>query len=282
MKLLKLVALLVAVITVSGIPHMLKDAEREYLKRAIIRSMKEKFGQQKVAAPNDFKTDEDLDAIIPQINADTTSAQINADTTSAQIKADTTYTVDIKEDDTSPRYGCSLAVGDVYPKNDTQIISLGYKLRTECVKICLEKKKSIPSIIGVQLLFPPENGKRLCYCLKGPNFDIDTTADVDANFQYCIIKPISENRCSLAVGRVEPYNYLTIRIGYQFRTECVKICLEIKKTTPKVNAVQTLLPQEDGKRLCLCIRDPQFELDTAADPSFQYCIIKPISGDALM
>jgi len=191
-----------------------------------------------------------------------------------------------KEDDSSV-FDCTLVNGYAgYAEHAAgNVMKMGWMDRDDCIKACLEKKKTIPSISAISTLDYYASNKQNghCNCVKGSDVKITTWPE---DWQSCILKPMPVYGCSLVVGYAEPtlfYMYNTIHSGdNMLRSECVRICLEKKKSMPSISGVQTIIHDSDGTGTCICFKGPNVEIDTTTNSIYQYCIIKPISGDALM
>jgi len=152
----------------SGTSQSLKDAETEYLKRSIIKRVKEKFEHRVAGASKDVENNDIING-----NAAT---EINI------------------KDDTSSLLDCTMTVGFAAPTPyvEGRFIDNSMMPRNDCIKKCLEEKKSIPSISAVVTRNPESyswstGGSGHCYCVKGSNVEIGTTT----MYQSCIFKHMS-------------------------------------------------------------------------------------------
>jgi len=167
MKMLKLVALLAVVFSVSGYKlQELKDAETEYLKRSIIRRVKEKFEHRLADASKGVENNDIIDG-----NA---AAEIN-------IKDDASSR-DPEAIGCCPIIDCTMTAGYVIPKPFSleNVIHLGFS--SSCIRECSSKRRSIPSISAIVT-----NASGQCYCMKGSNLQRLPYNE----FQSCILKTMS-------------------------------------------------------------------------------------------
>jgi len=166
MKMLKFVALLAVVFSVSGYKlQELKDAETEYLKRSIIRRVKEKFEHRLADASKGVENNDIIDG-----NA---AAEIN-------IKDDASSR-DPEAIGCCPIIDCTMTAGYVIPTPflENMIEITGY---SSCTRECLSKRRSIPSISAI---VTNTNGQ--CYCVKGSNLQRLPYKE----YQSCILKTMS-------------------------------------------------------------------------------------------
>jgi len=295
MKMLKLVGFLVVVASVSGTSQSLKDAETEYLKRSIIKRVKEKFEHRVAGASKDVENNDIING-----NAAT---EINI------------------KDDTSSLLDCTMTVGFAAPTPyvEGRFIDNSMMPRNDCIKKCLEEKKSIPSISAVVTRNPESyswstGGSGHCYCVKGSNVEIGTTT----MYQSCIFKHMSGDAAAeinikdaaiprdaaaeINIKDVEiprdpeavsccPILDCTMGVGLAFSTPfaagnmiemkgvpkngCISKCLEKKHSIPSISAIVTTIQTDQ----CFCVKGSNVKMLPDAK-TYQSCILKTMSVDS--
>jgi len=163
---LKLVALLAVVCSVSGTSQVLKDAETEYLKRSIIRRVNEKFAHRLADASKNVENNDIING--------NSAAEINI-----KDDAPSRDTVVVA---CCPILECTMTAGFAYPTPFQENV-IAINDASDCNKECLLKKKSIPSISAIVT----NKKKDQCYCVKGSDFKVMPYKD----YQTCILKTMS-------------------------------------------------------------------------------------------